>query len=181
MKSRFMESNVVDEFHPAFYFEHSGVLQTVAHQLKYNEMMGFGIFLGRKIGELLNARNIAFDLIIPIPLNKRKYRERGYNQSEYIARGIRTVTRKPVLTHGIRRIKNTVTQTHLTAEERKKNMADAFTCSNDVKIRGKKILLVDDVITTGATIEESADVLKKCGAARVVAASAGLAILEKKK
>ena len=123
----------------------------------------------------------SIDGIIPIPLHKLKERERGYNQSEDICRGISAVIQRPVAADLVKRSKYTVSQTHLTADERKKNVGDAFEIQPRqlMGIKGKCFLVVDDVITTGSTIQAIAKLLKDAGAARVIAASAALAKLEK--
>lgn len=175
LTERFRDGGVIDDFETLFYFEKGKLLQTVAHSLKYEEVMAFGFELGIRLGKKVSDRMI--DAIIPVPLNKRKERERGYNQSDVIAAGISSVLNIPVLSRIVRRTKYTVTQTHLNAEERKKNIADAFEVINAERIREKKILLVDDIITTGSTIQEIARVLKKNGAGQITAGSIGLARL----
>lgn len=175
LTERFRDGGVIDDFVTLFYFEKGKLLQTLAHSLKYEEMTAFGYELGIRFGKKISDRKI--DIIIPVPLNKRKERERGYNQSDLIAAGISSVMNIPVLSRVVRRTKYTATQTHLNAEERKKNIADAFEVINAQMIRGKRILLVDDIITTGSTIQEIARVLKKNEAGQITAGSIGLARL----
>jgi len=172
---RFREGGVIDDFVTLFYFEKGKLLQTLAHSLKYDEGTTFGFELGVRLGKKISSSTI--DCIIPVPLNKRKERERGYNQSDWIAKGLASVINVPVLSNAVRRTRYTVTQTHLNAEERKKNIADAFEVTDTDAICGKNILLVDDIITTGSTIQEIAQVLKKAKAKRITAGSAGLAKL----
>ena len=175
LKQRFDEGGVVEDLRTMFYFEKGKVLQQLAHCLKYEEITAIGFELGARLSEQLKDKN--FDAVVPIPLNKRKERERGYNQSDFIARGIASVIRIPVVNTVLRRVKYTVTQTRLNAEQRKENMSEAFEISNGSLVREKHILLVDDVITTGSTIQEAAKVLRQAGAASVTAGSAGLAKL----
>lgn len=92
------------------------------------------------------------DVIMPIPLHRRKLRERGYNQSEWIARGIASVTKLPVDTVAISRKVYTSSQTNQSVFERWENVKDAFRIEHPEKYAGKHILLVDDVLTTGSTI-----------------------------
>ncbi len=172
---RFREGKVIDDFVTLFYFEKGKLLQTLAHSLKYDEGTTFGFELGVRLGKKIADKTI--DCIIPVPLNKRKERERGYNQSVWIANGISSIITVPVLPDIVRRSRYTETQTHLNAEERKKNIADAFEINEADVIRGKNILLVDDIVTTGSTIQEIARVLKVAKATRVIAGSAGLAKL----
>jgi len=175
LTERFRDGGVIDDFETFFYFEKGKLLQTLAHSLKYDEVTAFGFELGVRLGKKISDSTI--ECIIPVPLNKRKERERGYNQSDCIAHGVSSVTNIPVLPYAVRRTRYTVTQTHLNAEERKKNIADAFEVRDVNSIREKHILLVDDIITTGSTIQEIARVLKRGGASRITAGSAGLAKL----
>ena len=112
-----------------------------------------------------------------MPLHRIKYRERGYNQSEYIARGIAGVTGKPAACDIVRRKRYTQTQTKLNIEERYLNMKDAFEILPDAskKISGKTCLLVDDIITTGATVNSCAKEILAAGTNSIIAASAALA------
>lgn len=179
MVHRFAVEEIVDRFVPLYYFEKGKVLQHLAHFLKYDEITAFGFELGTKIGDELKRRGISADLIIPVPLNRRKERERGYNQSDFIACGVSDVLNIPVFSHAVQRVKYTVTQTHLNADQRKENVADAFSVRdrNRRAIHDAVILLVDDIITTGSTIQEIGRVLKENGARTIIAASAGLAKL----
>ena len=101
---------------------------TLVHSLKYNAMTLFGVELGKHIGVMLkeNVDVHSVDGIIPIPLHQLKQRERGYNQSEFLCKGISAVIQRPVVSTLVKRSKNTVSQTHLTAEERKKNVGRRF-------------------------------------------------------
>lgn len=175
LQQRFAAGGVIDGMTAFCYFEKGKLLQTLAHSLKYDEITSFGFELGMKLAGTLPRRT--FDGIIPIPLNKRKERERGYNQSDWIGKGISSVTGIPLLPKVMRRVKYTVTQTHLTADQRKNNIAEAFQVSDAGWIRGKSVLLVDDIITTGSTIQEAASVLKSAGAGPIHVGAAGLAML----
>jgi ComF family protein len=175
LTERFREGGVIDDFVSLFYFEKGKLLQTLAHSLKYDEGTAFGFELGVRFGEKVTGKTI--DCIIPVPLNKRKERERGYNQSDWIAKGISSIINVPVHPNIVRRSRYTETQTHLNAEERKKNIADAFVITETNSVRGKNILLVDDIVTTGSTIQEIARVLKNAETKWITAGSAGLAKL----
>jgi ComF family protein len=181
LKDRFAAEGSIDEFYSAYYFEEQGVFQRLVHSLKYEAITKFGIELGVRLGKYLkeevDVRRI--DAIIPIPLHRMKLRERGYNQSESICKGISTVIERPVDLALLQRSKNTVSQTHLTADARRINVGDAFEVRNREKsLPGNStMLIVDDVITTGSTIEAVARILKHAGAQRVIAASAALAML----
>ena len=179
---RFAAGGAVDAFQAAYYFEEGGSFQRIVHFLKYDAVTVFGVELGLRLAKVLlpDPEMEHLDAVIPIPLHKSKLRERGYNQSESICRGIARVLQRPVAADIIRRSKRTVSQTHLSAEERRSNVGDAFEVRPKEygRVSGKSLLLVDDVITTGSTIESAARTLKKAGARRIVAASAGLAMLD---
>jgi ComF family protein len=168
-------SNLISLFH----FEKEGTLQSIIHQLKYDGITSLGVELGRKLGEKLRDEfvGVHVDGVIPVPLHPTKLRERGYNQSGYIARGICEVTGIPVHADVLKRHKYTSSQTQLTAVERKENVGDAFTLHRRAKsdVESKAFLIVDDVITTGATIEACAEVLMKSDARSVVAGSVAIA------
>ena len=93
------------------------------------------------------------DAIIPVPLHKKKERKRGYNQSEYIALGLATSLKTKVDTRSLKRVSYAGSQTKLSREKRWKNVADNFELTNTQSLVGKHVLLIDDVLTTGATIE----------------------------
>ncbi|MGA9407272.1 MAG: ComF family protein [Bacteroidota bacterium] len=182
LRQRFSTEGFIDEFYSCYYFEEKGVFQHLVHSLKYNAITLFGIELGEHIGMLLkeNIDVHVIDGIIPVPLHKLKQRERGYNQSEFICRGISLIIQRPVVSALVERSKNTISQTHLTADERKKNVGGAFQIRTEKReyVKGKTFLIVDDVITTGSTIQSLAKLLKAAGARKVIAASAALAKLQ---
>lgn len=179
MHRRLMESGQISRLVSLYHFEKDGTLQSIIHQLKYDGMTRLGVELGWKLGERLLAATAPtkIDGIIPVPLHSTKLRERGYNQSEHIARGIQDVTSIPVCASFLKRHKYTSSQTQLTAVERKQNVGDAFSVKkiSGSEIEGKRFLVLDDVITTGATVEACAEALKESGALEVVAGSVALA------
>lgn len=162
-----------------FYFEKEGKLQSIIHGLKYQGYTSLGVKAGRKIGEVIEAADDLpkADVLLPVPLHPLKKRERGYNQSELISQGIEEVTGIPVRTDLLRRRKYTVSQTQLSLEERKENVGDAFEINEKRRdeVTGKSFILVDDVITTGSTINACAKALHDAGANRVHAAAIALA------
>ena len=184
LRDRFSAEGSVDAFYSCYYFEERGVFQKIVHSLKYDAITLFGVELGRHVGLLMKEQSTvqSIDMILPIPLHNVKSRERGYNQSDYICRGISDVLTRPYDFSLVQRQKNTVSQTHLNADERRKNVGDAFEIRSGREefVRGKVFLVVDDVITTGSTIQALARILKDAGAAKVVAASAALAMLGSK-
>jgi len=180
LRQRLLEFGYIVDCISLFYFEHGNMLQSLAHSLKYQEMTSFGFGAGKKLGKRIKEKNIAVDCIIPVPLNKQKQRERGYNQSNYIAKGTGTILNVPWYDDCIRRARYTTTQTKLSAEQRQRNVHNAFVVTNSSRIQDKTIILVDDVITTGSTIIETARVLMEAGAKKVFAGSIGLAKLDDK-
>ncbi len=123
--------------------------------LKYQGRDDIGIFLGKQFGMELLKSDLYKPItgIIPVPLHPKRLRERGYNQAEVIAKGLSESMGVPVVTDVLLRTSYTQTQTRKTRIERMKNMSGVFAVSNPEKISNGHILLVDDVITTGATLE----------------------------
>lgn len=135
------------------------------HELKYNNRPEIGVRLAANAATMLKAEGFfeGIELIVPLPLSKKKLRKRGYNQCDYIAKGLSQVTSLPIATDAISRIKANETQTHKTREERWKNTEGIFAVKNPQKLSGKHILLVDDVLTTGATIAACATAMSTVG------------------
>ncbi len=178
LMNRFKSGGVVDNFISPFLFEKEGKFQEAIHLLKYNGIKSVGLKLGSAIGDAITRTNFdRIDIIAPIPLHKLKLRERGYNQTDFICKGISLRNETIAMFDLIIRAKYTQSQTTLTFQQRKENVSDAFILNNRYKdvIKDKVVLLVDDVITTGATIEAAGRVLKSVGAKKVFAASAGIA------
>jgi len=178
LRSKFAAEGYVSDFISCFLFEKEGVFQEIIHLLKYRGVKSVGIQLGRKIG--IRKNNDIFpraDFLVPIPLHRRKKRERGYNQSNYICRGISEVTGIPVCTSILFRSKDTKSQTLLDMQQRKENVSGAFTIKEKhiPYLQDKIVILVDDVITTGSTINACAKVLLQRHATKIFAASAALA------
>jgi ComF family protein len=138
-----------------FYFSKGQIIQQLIHQLKYKGNQEIGIYLGKLMGEqLLNSgRFNHIDAIIPLPMHPDKQRKRGYNQAEILAKGISQKINVPLLNDIVVRSKTTTTQTNKQRVERWTNVDGTFIIQKQSSIIGKNILLVDDVITTGATLE----------------------------
>lgn len=173
-RTKLVASGFVADLVTVFVFEKEGPFQAIAHALKYSGIQQVGIELGRRLGTVLFNEGIQADAIVPVPLHKRKLRERGFNQSLLIARGVSEVLGTPVRADLVRRSRWTQTQTALSKEERKQNVENAFECSEQ-DLRGVRIIVVDDVITTGATIEAVAKALQASNVKTVIAASAAIA------
>ena len=147
------------------------------HSLKYNGLKNIGTELGRELGRIINTYNkVEYSTIVPIPIHHARMRERQYNQSELIAIGISEVVNIPVKIDLIKRKRYTHTQTLLSKAERRLNVEDAFSPFNKAsKLHGEAVLVVDDVLTTGSTINACAQCLLEIGAGRVDAAAIGIA------
>lgn len=160
------------------YFSGEGLLQHLMHGLKYKNKKETGIYLGKMFGRELQQTVWAKDLnaIIPVPLHAKKQAARGYNQSIYITQGISDVLKIPVLDKTIHRTRHTESQTHKNRAERIANMQNAFIVKDNKTLSGKHILLVDDVLTTGATIESAALEILKVPGTKVSVATVGIAV-----
>ena len=141
--------------HSEFYFAKESIVQTLIHQLKYNGNQEVGIYLGALMAKsLLNSNRFKnIDYLVPVPLYPDKERKRGYNQAAVICKGMSGVLNVPVLIGNVNRKRLTETQTKKHRTERWENVADSFTIKDKEIMIGKSVLLVDDVITTGATLE----------------------------
>lgn len=159
-----------------YYFKKGGRVQNLLHQLKYKGAKQVGERIGELYGFDLQKSNWieTVDYIIPVPLHSKKLKKRGYNQSEYFARGLSKSTNKSLETTILYRKKHSETQTKKSRFNRWENVSEIFDVKNMEKLESKHILLVDDVITTGATLEASVKVLLKvnCRVSIVTIASA---------
>jgi ComF family protein len=151
------------------YFTSGSQVQQSLHLLKYKGRKEIGIYFGQQMGESLkrSSRFGDCELIIPLPLFASREKKRGYNQASLIANGISQKLKIPVLNDAVSRIKKTETQTHKSRIQRWKNMEATFEIRDPVKISGKHVLLVDDVVTTGATLEACAQVLLECPGVKI--------------
>ena len=170
---QFKNNDLIDAYTSLYVFEENGNLQKLIHELKYEKKFKVGMFLGQKLAVMRKNTILSWnaDLIISVPLFSLKKIERNYNQAYYIAKGVGRNLNIPIKDNVVKRKKNTISQTTLTISEREENVHGAFSVANKTKIKGKRIILVDDVITTGATVKEIAKILKNNGAERVFALS----------
>ena len=141
--------------HSEFYFSKESLIQQLLHQLKYKGNQDIGFYLGELMGKslLTNNRFTNIDALIPLPLYPDKERKRGYNQAAIICDGMSAIMNVPVIKNIVARQRYTDTQTKKHRIERWKNVAGSFIIKDKEKLRGKNLLLVDDVVTTGATLE----------------------------
>lgn len=152
-----------------FFFSKGSRYRKLLHQLKYNGKKEVGYFLGKEFGTELNKVGFykGIDFIVPVPLHPKRLKQRGYNQAEEIAKGINESMGIPLSTDILVRPGYTETQTRKSREERVKNVSKAFKIDNFSKLVGKHVLLVDDVVTTGATLEECASTILEAEGAKV--------------
>ncbi|HPC36315.1 MAG TPA: ComF family protein [Candidatus Marinimicrobia bacterium] len=172
MKNKNIPENL-DLVWPVFLFD--DLFQKIIHALKYQGNISIGYEIGQRMALHLPPEVIDFPsaLFVPIPLHPIKLRERGYNQSEAIAKGLASNSGIRVETKLLKRIKNTATQTKLNAEERQANMEMAFAINRGNTVPSDSvIILVDDVFTTGATLNSAAGVLRQSGFQKVIAVTA---------
>jgi len=136
-------------------FEKQGKLQSLLHNLKYKGISSIGINLGELAAVELKEENFfaGMEAIVPLPIHPKKAKMRGYNQSDLIADGISKVTELEVLKTAVIKVNNSPSQTRKSRYERWQNVATAFKVNEAEQLKGKHVLLVDDVITTGATAE----------------------------
>ena len=146
-------------------YTYEGMIMDAVHQLKYKGKTHLARSLGLMLGSFAEKKgcDIHDFLIMPVPLHPKKLRERRFNQSLLLARSMSVVEELDIDCLSLRRLKNTKPQTVLSSREREKNVRNAFGIAEAKSLKGKKILLVDDVATTGSTMNECASVLKKAG------------------
>ena len=160
-----------------FFFSKSGKVQQLIHGLKYKGCRENGIFMGQEIGKSLEKAPDyqGIDYIIPIPLHPKKEKLRGYNQSQIIAEGISEVMNIPIASNFMSRSVFTDTQTKKSREDRWNNVKDIFVLKNQESLIGKHVLLVDDVITTGATLMSAGKALMQVDGIKISVATVACA------
>lgn len=132
------------------------------------------IVLGKLLWQATTLPHIPFDVIVPIPLHTRRYAQRGYNQAELMAQELSATSGKPLFL-GLKRVRATALQSTLTVGARAQNLKDAFTLTDDAKehLKGKRVLIVDDLMTSGATLIAAAKLINKCKPECIKGAVAG--------
>ncbi|WP_026236116.1 ComF family protein [Pontibacter roseus] len=155
------------------YFRPKGRVQRLLHQLKYKGAHELGEHLGRRYGSLLSDHQYGqqFDLILPVPLHHAKLRRRGYNQSDSFAKGLADAMNLEWNSRILVRNIDTETQTKKSRLDRWQNVEKVFAVKMPEKVKGKRVLLVDDVLTTGATLEACIQSLLDSGCSEVSVAT----------
>jgi ComF family protein len=162
----------------ATYFD--GSVQELIHRFKY----GHRVHLSQPLG-LLTARALgpfcaqsAPELVVPVPLHRKRLRQRGYNQSQLIGGVLSKQWKVPLEVGNLRRVRWAEPQTSLHAEDRRVNVRDAFAVRDPRRTEGKRVLLVDDVLTTGSTMRACAEALRQAGAAEVFAVTVARSLVQ---
>jgi len=155
----------IDGIRSPFLFE--GAVREAIHQLKYRSVKALAAPLAQLVGEYLSEKSLPFEVMVPVPLHPHRLRNRGYNQSLLVAQELAEIRSMPLVEDVLVRLSDTSPQAKTrSAEERQKNVAQAFSCRR-LELEGKRVLLIDDVCTSGATLNACAAALKAGGAASV--------------
>jgi ComF family protein len=160
-----------------YVFRKGNTVQQLVHAMKFHSNSDLCIFMGRQMGlELLHSgRFDDIDLLVPVPLHWRRRLQRGYNQSELLCRGISEVMGRPVNKRALVRHRNTHQQSMQASGDREENVRDAFSVRHPDDLQGKHLLLVDDVLTTGATLGSCCDALKSVNNLKISIATLSIA------
>ena len=153
-----------------FNYQKGNQVQDVLHLIKYKNRTKLAEYMGKKLGEIIRGdQNI--DYILPIPLHAKKLRKRGFNQAALIAKGIESITNFKVNEKILKRVKHNPSQTTVTKFDRWENVRSIFEVRKPKKVEGKHVLVVDDVLTTGATIEACINQLLRIDGCKVSVAT----------
>jgi ComF family protein len=165
----------IDEAFGLFWFQKNNSIQELIHDLKYGNQHKIGVHFGQVMGEkLLNISNELPELIVPVPISASKYKKRGYNQALKIAQGLSNVTGIEVIDEQLSSKVNTVSQTRLSRLQRYNNAKESFVINS--ALNQKNILLVDDIFTTGATLEALGNACIRANCGKISVATIGIAI-----
>ncbi len=148
-------------------FRFDGAIRQAIHQLKYRNLRALAMLLAQLLDDYLTSNPVPGEVLVPVPLHQKRLRERGYNQSSLLAQGLGKLTNLPVVDDCLIRQRHAPPQARTTTvDERRSNVANAFSC-RDRRLQDKQVLLVDDVSTSGATLDACARALKEAGAISV--------------
>jgi ComF family protein len=162
---------------PYLYLYKRGVVQKILHHIKYEKGEDLSINLGRQFGlKHLSLLREHIDILVPIPLHPKKKQQRGFNQSEAFASGVSQMTGIGVHTNAVKRIRYTDTQTRKGKYERWENVEGVFALHDSLPVRGMHVMIVDDVITTGATLEACLHTVLEANPASVSIAAIAMAM-----
>ena len=158
-----------------FYFEPQSEIGNIIYSAKYNNHPADAEYMGRQVAREFQQNNFFDDIdaIVPVPLTRGRMFSRGYNQSLELAKGLRHITGIPIISNAVGRVNFTDSQTHKNRWQRNDNVRNAFRVKDGSLIQGKHILIVDDVVTTGATITECANEIMKSADVKISVLSLG--------
>lgn len=158
-------------------YHHDLPIHNAVYDFKYHGIYNSAYVLGQKLGAIIAEQSfMRYSTIIPVPIHAARKRERGYNQAEIIAKGIESIIKVPISPKALQRTKYTQSQTTLSAKERLMNVSGLFKSFNQqTSFYNENVLLVDDIFTTGATVNNCAQILLEQGARRVDVAVIGIA------
>ncbi len=148
-------------------FRYEGIIRNIVHRLKYDDQPRLAIFMAQKMADFLENDDLCADVITFVPIHKERLRARGFDQAEMIAMHLSTLINLPC-EKLLKRVRNTKAHFDLDAKERAKNVSEAFMPEENVSIMNRRIVIVDDVYTTGATMGECVRCLLKSGAKEVL-------------
>ncbi len=151
------------------WYSEGGVVQQMIHNMKYKGIKEIGVQLGTILGKRIFESGLykSIDLIIPVPMHYKKQMQRGFNQAELIVESVSKETNLPYVINILVKEKETITQTRKSRKERVQNASNVYSIMDVTAIKGKHIMIVDDVVTTGSTIEACASALLNNGAAKI--------------
>lgn len=159
------DSPEIDGIRSPFLFD--GVIRQAIHELKYRNLRALAPTLAGFLYDYVKEDPVTGDVLVPVPIHRKRHRERGYNQSALLAKELGRLTGLPVVTGGLIRKSHALPQARSAGvSERRQNVSEAFACL-DGRLRDKRVLLIDDVSTSGATLNACAGVLKSAGATTV--------------
>ena len=176
MARRFWGRIPVERAAALFYYEAGAEVSRIIHELKYRDHPEVGVAMGRMTAEELAPTGFfeGIDLIVPVPLAPKRRRQRGYNQSEELAKGVAEFTGLAVAADAVARVVATETQTHKTLRQRMENVEGAFRLTGKVDLQGRHVLVVDDVVTSGATVCACVEAMMPSGGLKVSVLSLGV-------
>ena len=154
----------IDGIRSLFLFE--GAARQAIYNFKYRNLKAVASCLGELLRDYLAANPLLGEVLVPVPLHPKRLRQRGYNQATLLSRELSKLCGLPIVEKSLLRLRDTASQTALSPQERRGNTRGAFGCA-DQRLHGKRVLLIDDVCTTGATLDACAVALKKGGVSSV--------------
>ena len=176
-----ISANIENKWYDQLFsaLKYNGFLKNKMLAYKFHNYKYLGMTFAELLTHIILKYDINADFIIEVPISKERLRERGYNQSAIIAKKVAEFTKIKYQKDILIKTKNNLRQSELDVNKRKENVKDAYSTKNIEKIKNKKIILIDDIFTTGATLNECAKILKQSGAQEVIALTVMYAELKK--